>query len=154
MSQTGTTGREESLPDAMPAAGRRYTDENQKQVAKYTYDFARLGGVLSDTLYLDGPEIPANAIITNSYMRVITALVGSGATVAVSLVAANDIQTAAAISGAPWSTTGLKDTTEPEPGTESGYITTTARCRLYAAITGAALTAGKFHVVLSYDLVK
>jgi hypothetical protein len=153
MSQTGTTGREESLPDAQSAAGRRYTDESVKQVAKYTYDFAKLGGVVNTTLYLDGPEIPANAIVTNGYMRVITAVVGSGASLAVSLVAANDIQTAAAVSGAPWSTTGLKDA-QPEPGTEGGYLTTTARCRVYVAISAAALTAGKFHVVLEYDLVK
>lgn len=124
----------------------------QKNDAVFEYDFASQGGAIG-TIFLRGPLLPTGAVLSDSFMKVITALASLGAAeVAIGAVAAGDIQTAAAVSGAPWASTGLKDTSAPEPGTESGYLTLTANGRLRMDITVAALTQGHFKVIVAYDL--
>lgn len=151
MSQNPITGDDETTITETSVGPVRSRGKGRET---YTYDFAKQGGAIGD-IYLLGPELPEGAVITNSYMSVAEALTSDGgATVAVSVEAAGDIQVAAAVAGAPWSTTGLKDTTAPEPGTESGYITTTTRRQPYATVAAAALTAGRYHVVLEYDVPK
>lgn len=115
------------------------------------YEFTKLGGAVG-TIALPNGRLPKGAVITNAYMRVVTVPTSGGAaTIAVQSEAAGDIQAAAAISGAPWSTTGLKDTTNPEPGTESTYILTTLARQISIVIATAALTAGRFYVIVEYD---
>lgn len=150
MSQNPITGREESVP-AQSSVGASLPTGKQTVVAEYNFD--KHGGAVG-TIYLAHEPIPINAVITNSYIDVITALTSGGAaTGAVTVESAGDIQAAAAVSGAPWSTTGRKDTTAPEPGTESGYIKTTVQRTIAFAIATAALTAGRFKVVLEYDVI-
>ncbi len=150
MSQNIITGREQQTI-AEDTVGP-ITLDGQKDDAIFSYDFTSQGGAIG-TIWLRGPLLPLGAVITDSYIKVIRALTSSAAgQVAVGAAAAGDIQTAAAVSGAPWSTTGLKDTVNPEPGTESSYILMLVNGRLRMDITVGALTDGAFKVIISYDL--
>jgi hypothetical protein len=68
--------------------------------------------------------------------------------VAVQVEAANDIVNAAAVSGAPWSTTGRKSVIPVFTGATT--VLTTAARDISIVIAAAALTAGQFDVVLFY----
>ena len=111
------------------------------KVARADYDFAVDGGAIG-TLDLSADEIPSGAIITGARIRVETVPVGATATIGIGVEANSDVQAAAAISGAPWSTTGVKDAT--------GRPLTTAARKVKATIATAALTAGKFQVYVDY----
>lgn len=110
-----------------------------------TYDFAVHGGAEGEIVI---GSVPSGTIIIGGYMLVETAVLGDGASVAVQVESANDIQTAAAISGAPWSTTGKKAIVPKRNTPESSSITTTAARNILAVISGAVVTAGKFQVRL------
>lgn len=111
------------------------------------YDFAVDGGAVGD-ITLRGDTIPNGAVITDALINVETVLTSGGAaTVAIKVEGAADINAADAISGAPWSTAGAKRgdftaTTAP--------IKTTAARAIVATVGTAALTAGKFTVVVEY----
>lgn len=119
------------------------------------YDFVVDGGAVS-TIPLRTPggsalgsEIPAGSVIMGGYIEVDTAVTsGGGATVALNSEGAGDLQAAAAVSGAPWSTTGRKDIVPDATG--STTVKTTAKRTLAATIATATLTAGKFRVVVFY----
>ena len=149
MVQNAVTGREESSTldgstGVRPGGAHRAT---------FDYNFSRDGGLV-DTQLLRGPVLPRNAIIKDAYIDVNEVLTsGGGATVAIGFLTTTDLHSAAAISGAPWSSTGQKDADNgPEPGTESGYIKLTSALGLQMTIASAALTAGRFHVVVEYDV--
>src|SRR5262245_6355594 len=72
------------------------------------YDFAVDGGAVSSIVISGSDKLPANAIVLGGVLEVDTAVVGSGASVALQVEGAGDIVAAAAVSGAPWSTTGRK----------------------------------------------
>ena len=115
-----------------------------KRVATAIYDFAVNGGAVG-AIALTTLPLPAGAVITGSRIDVITPLTSGGAaTVSVDAEAAGDIQAAAAISGAPWSTAGVK---VPSAGTN---IKTTVARQVTATVAVAALTAGKFAVYIDY----
>jgi hypothetical protein len=123
--------------------------------AQGEYDFARDGGAVSTITLRAAPgdgagnEIPAGAVILGGYVEVDTELTSGGAaTVAVNSQAAGDLIAAAAVSGAPWSTTGRKSVTPAFTGATT--VKTTATRRLAITIATAALTAGKFRVVVFY----
>lgn len=148
MSENLITGREEHEP-AQSSVGVRAPSGKGKVVAEYDFDDA--GGVIG-TIYLPHDPLPVGAVVTNSYMDVLTVPTSGGAaTIAVQIEAADDILAATVISGAPWSSTGRKDTDAPEPGTESGYIKTTELRQLAIVIAVADLTAGRFKVIIEYD---
>lgn len=117
------------------------------KVARGLYDFATDGGAVSD-ITLRGDSIPSGAIIVDALIHVDTALTSGGAaTVAIKTEGAADINAADAIGGAPWSSTGAKRgdftaTTAP--------IKTTAARSIVATVGTAALTAGKFSVLVFY----
>lgn len=110
-----------------------------------TYDFAVHGGAEGDIVI---GSVPLGTIIIGGYMLVETVVEGVGASVAVTVEGAGDIQAAAAISGAPWSTTGKKAIVPKRNTPETTSITTTAARNILAVISGADLTAGKFQVRL------
>lgn len=111
------------------------------------YDFAVDGGAVG-AITLRGDSIPSGAIIVNAVIDVDTALTSGGAaTVSVGTEGAADIQAAAAISGAPWSTAGAK---VPTKTATSAHVTTTASRAITATVATAALTAGKFSVMVEY----
>lgn len=119
----------------------------QPKCARASYDFAVDGGAVGD-ITLRGDSVPSGAIITDALIHVDTVLTSGGAaTVAIKTEGAADINAADAISGAPWSTTGAKRgdftaTTAP--------IKTTAARAIVATVGTAALTAGKFSVIVWY----
>jgi hypothetical protein len=119
------------------------------------YSFATDGGAVgsitlrsasSDAL---GNSIPSGSVIMSGYIEVDTAVTSGGAgTVAVTLEGAGDLLAAAAVSGAPWSTTGRKSIIPV--GTGAASVKTTAARSLVVTIATAALTAGVFRVVVFY----
>lgn len=119
-------------------------------VGKMTYSFAVDGGAQGTITPATTCIIPNGAILYQAITNVVAAVTGASATVAVQLQAANDIHTAAAISGAPWSTTGLKAATPV--GTAATAILLTADRTAKVVIGTADTTAGIFTTYFLYML--
>lgn len=119
--------------------------------ARGQYSFATDGGAIGDIVISSTGLIPANAYITGGFMQVDTAPTGAGASVAVKVEGAADIVASAAISGAPWSTTGFKDIVPDSTG--STVVKTTAARSITITVADVALTAGIFDVVLYYVII-
>ena len=117
---------------------------------KGSYDFAvDGGGVGTIALRSNDSEMPSGSVIMGGYVDVQTALTSGGAgTGALTAEGANDIVTAAAVSGAPWSAAGRKSVIPVFTGASS-VKTTAARIPALVVAT-AALTAGKFDLILFY----
>lgn len=119
--------------------------------ARGEYDFAVDGGAIgSITLRaaVDDPlgnDIPANAIILGGLVEVDTAVLSATGTVAIAAEAAGDILAATGQAGL---TVGRKSVIPAFTGAAS--VKTTARRQLVMAIATAALTAGKFRVIVWY----
>lgn len=125
------------------------------KAAQGEYEFARDGGAISTISLRGGPgdaagnEVPAGAIVLGGYIEVDTAVTSGGAaTIAVNSEGAGDLLAAAAVSGAPWSTTGRKSVIPVFTGATT--VKTTVSRRLAITIATATLTAGKFRVVVFY----
>lgn len=117
------------------------------KIARGFYDFAVDGGAVGD-ITLRGDRIPSGAIVVDALLHVDTVLTSGGsATVAIKVEGGTDINSAAAISGAPWSTTGAKRATFTAT---TAPVKTTAARSIAATVGTAALTAGKFSVLVSY----
>lgn len=119
------------------------------------YDFAVDGGAVGAiTLRCAngaslGNEIPVGAVITGGYIEVDTVVTSGGAaTLSAGSEGAADLQSAVVVSGAPWSSTGRKSITPAFTGATS--VKTTAKRNLTVTVAAAALTAGKFRVVVFY----
>ena len=119
------------------------------------YDFAVDGGAVSTITLrassgdVQGNEIPSGAIITGGYIEVDTILASGGsATVSAGSEAAGDLLGATAFGSSPWSSTGRKSITPAFTGATT--VKTTAKRSLSIAIATAALTGGKFRVVVFY----
>ena len=151
MSQNPITRVVGSIP--APLIGGR---DSRRRSGVYTYDFAKQGGAVG-AITLNGPSLPEGAVIVDSYIDVRTVPTSGGsATISVGIVSAIDLNSVDAISGATWSSTGQVDPDNgPSAGAESGYIRITSSDFRVVRITVAEadLTAGKFFVVLAYDIV-
>lgn len=118
-----------------------------RKTAVGLYSFATDGGAVGD-ITLRGDTIPSGAAIVDAYIKVDTALTSGGsATVAIKTEGAADINNADAISGAPWSTTGVK---RGDFSATTAPIVTTAARSIVATVGTAALTAGVFTVVVEF----
>lgn len=113
------------------------------------FDFAISGGAVGS--YGLGVRIPKGAVIVNAFARVLTAptSTNSTATIAVASEGAGDIFVAAAVSGAPWSTTGQK-LAIPDLATVADYKVMTAERELTLAIAVEALLGGKINFFVMY----
>lgn len=118
------------------------------KVARARYSFAVDGGAIGDIDLLPSASIPPTSYIVGGFMEVDTIVAGAGASVAVKVEGAADLVAVAAVSGAPWSTTGMKAII-PVFTAASAVKTTVAR-KVQATISAAVLTAGIFDVVLFY----
>ena len=123
------------------------------KTAEGEYDFAVDGGAVGSitlrSVNAAGAALPVGAVIMGGYVDVLTAVTSGGAgTVAINSEGAGDLVAAAAVSGAPWSTTGRKSVIPVFTGAST--VKTTAARNLVATIATAALTAGKFRVVVFY----
>jgi hypothetical protein len=123
----------------------------QRGVAKFTYDYDLHGGTVGNVT-LSGTPLPKNAIVWDGVVDVITALTSSlsGTAAVTTSQVANDLVTAAAVSGAPWSTTGRKAIVPV--GTAAAAIKLTADRAPLLVIGTGALTAGKFNLFIEYYL--
>lgn len=119
------------------------------KTARARYDFSVDGGAVGDIAIGPTGQIPAGAYITGGFVEVDTAVTGGGsAELAIKVEGAADIVASAAVSGAPWSTTGRKDIVPDATG--STVVKTTAAGTITATVATAALTAGVVDVVLFY----
>lgn len=119
------------------------------RVLRADYSLAADGGAVGTINLLPAGTIPSGAIILGGWLEVTTALTSGGAaTVSVEVEAAGDVIAAAAVGGAPWSTTGRKNTVPAFTGASS--VATTAARTVTATVAVAALTAGAFRVYLVY----
>jgi hypothetical protein len=115
-----------------------------------SYDFAVDGGA-TGTLALRSNDgaIPSGAVVTGGYLQVTAGFTtGTSATGALQVNAANDLQTATIVSGAPFSTTGNKDIVPDSTGS-TAITTTAARAPSFVIGTGT-VTAGAFTLILEY----
>lgn len=117
------------------------------------FDFAVDGGAVGaitiragDSL---GNQIPAGSVVTGGYVEVDTALTaGASGTLSAGVEAAGDLVAATIVAGTPWSTTGRKSIVPVGSGATS--VKTTVARSLSVTVAVAALTAGKFRVVIFY----
>lgn len=99
-----------------------------------------------------GVFVPKGFVVTNTYFDVEVVPVGP-TNMSLSLENDADITASAAISGAPWSTTGIKHGAQVDAGavnvasTVQGPLTTDSR-EIQIVGTGAASTAGRVVVVI------
>jgi hypothetical protein len=116
------------------------------------YSFARDGGA-QGAIPLVGDKIPNGAVVIDALISVeaLCTSAGSTATIALSVQSAADLQTAAVVSGAPFSTTGPKRC-NPMTATATP-IAITAERTITATVAVQALTAGKFKVTVTYVVV-
>ncbi|PAZ15676.1 hypothetical protein CLM62_12835 [Streptomyces sp. SA15] len=132
----------------MPYTGG-YPRATDLKAVRGRYDFAVDGGAAGDIDLTSSAQLPNKAVILGGFVEVDTAVTSGGAaTVAVKVEGAGDIVAAAAVSGAPWSTTGRKSVVPVFTGATT--VKTTAARKIQATVATAALTAGAFDVVLFY----
>lgn len=127
--------------------GLNQAGQPRKNYIVAEYDFATEGGAVSQ-ITLRGDTIPSGAYVDEATIIVQTVPVGATATISVDTEAAADINAADALSGAPWSTTGTKKADKLDAADEG--VTTTADRAVKITVATAALTAGKFKVVVGY----
>lgn len=93
-----------------------------------------------------GLTVPKNAVVTFAAYKVLTTFTSAtdAATIAVSIVGANDVVSAVAISngGNPWDAAVAQETI-PKVETSSTWLTTTADSPVTFTVASEALTAGK-----------
>lgn len=115
--------------------------------ARAYYDFATDGGAIG-AINLRGDKVPSGAVIVSSYLKVDTAVTSGGAaTVSLGTEAATDVRAAATLATAPTlSATGVKQGAI----TNAAPVALTADRHIVATVATAALTAGRFSVIVEY----
>jgi len=123
------------------------------KVYRGEYSFAVDGGAigaipLRASQGSQGP-IPAGSIILEAFLDVTTLFTtGTAATLALSVEGANDLVSATVVSGAPYSTTGLKATLPVF--TAASMIKTTAERSPTGTIAVGTITAGVLALIIFY----
>jgi len=126
------------------------------RVARFVYDVAAKdsGGVNNNSTvgaHGTGVILPAFAIIVGGFFDVNTVITSSASgQLAIHVEGANDIQTAAAVSGAPFSTVGRKAIVPKANTPEATSIKTTVAREITCTVSVGALTAGKLTGYLYY----
>lgn len=113
------------------------------------YDFSKQGGAMGTHKLLPEVAIPDNALIRNGYVFNVTAMTSATdntATHAITLNTTGDIRAAST----NLVTTGISAVLPV--GTAASAVQATAERYLSTVIATEAVTAGKFMVVLDYDL--
>lgn len=121
--------------------------QGEPKYAVAEYDFAVDGGATGNHT-LRGDTIPAGAVIIDSLVNVKTKPESGGeATVLLTAETEGDLQASKKVSEAPWSTATPKRGAVNATGTP---VVTTAQRSIVAKVGTAALTKGKFQVVVTY----
>jgi hypothetical protein len=121
-------------------------------VARVTFD-ASIAGNQSIAAHASTVLIPANAIVVGGFFDVNTVFHSAGAdagTIAISVEGANDIQTAAAVSGAPYSTINRKAIVPKANTPESTGVKASVARAVTFTVAGQILSAGKLTLFLYY----
>jgi hypothetical protein len=116
--------------------------------ARAYYDFATDGGAVG-AINLRGDQIPAGARVINTYIDVATAVTSGGAaTVSLGIEGAADVRAAATLATAP----SLAAAATPQGAVTGGTaaLRVTANRHIVATVATAALTAGRFSVLVEY----
>jgi hypothetical protein len=124
----------------------RYT--GRTKWARAYYDFATDGGAVS-TIALRGDKIPSGARVLATYIDVVTPVTSGGAaTVSIGIEAATDVRAAATLATAP----ALNAAAVPLGAVTraTAALKTTADRDVSIVIGTAALTAGRFSVLVEY----
>jgi hypothetical protein len=120
------------------------------RVARFVFDCADAEN-LPTGAHGVGVTIPIHAIIVGGFIDVNTAFTGeASATLAIHVQAANDIISAAAVSGAPYSTIGRKAIVPKANTPESTSVKTTAAREITCTVGTDALLTGKLTGYLYY----
>lgn len=123
------------------------------QAVRVTFDPSGTVAHRAIAVHALGGVLPDKAIVVGGFLEVNTALdSGGAATLAVSVNAANDLSTAAAFGGAPWSTAGRKAIVPKINTPESTSIKLTAARQVTFTVAGATLTAGKVTAIIFFVL--
>ncbi len=144
MVQNPITAEEESMVDSNTIG-----PTTRGGIARYEYNFNRDGGAVG-AIELRGPILPIGAVIAQAYIDIVTVPVGSGASIALSMIDGT-INDADGIGGAPWNAVGTADADAPEIGSEENYFKLTSPRGMRMTIGSAVLTAGRFFVIVRYD---
>lgn len=117
------------------------------KLARGDYSFATDAGAIGNINL--GASIPSGALVLAAYIEVITPPTSGGlATIELQLEAAGDVQAAAGIGAAPWSTAGPKLSSARTRAAVP--LKLTAARDIVMVIAAAALTAGAFRVYVEY----
>jgi len=122
------------------------------RVARFEFD-AGIATNRTIAAHGTGVTLPIHAIVVGGFFDVNTAFTSETAntgTIAISVQTANDIQTATAVSGAPYSTIGRKAIVPKANTPESTSIKTTAAREITCTVAVAALLTGKLTGYLYY----
>lgn len=134
----------------IPTGGNGQVGEFLSKNVRFIYDVSKHGGSVA-AHSLDA-SLPANAVITRSYFKIITAFTSGasgGGTVALSCEDANNIKTATDITGSSANAFVEGAST----GASSAFVRGIASpCRITATVAGTAQTAGKLVGWLDYVL--
>jgi hypothetical protein len=124
----------------------------RRGVARFTFDPSATAGMRTQGAHGMSVTIPQYAVVIGGFFEVNTAFASAGgtATVAIMVQGANDIQTAAAVSGAPFSSTGTKSIVPKNNTPESTSIKLTAAREITVTVAVQDLTAGKLTGFLDY----
>ena len=123
---------------------------SNQRVARFLFDTAGKdsSGVNNTTIAAHGTGVilPANAIITGGFFDVNTLFTSANAnngTIAIGVEGAADIQAAAAVSGAPYSSINRKAIVPKENTPESTAVKTTVAREITLTVAVSALLTGK-----------
>jgi len=122
------------------------------RVARFEFD----AGVVANrsiAAHGTGVTLPIYAIVVGGFFDVNTLFTSNGAnagTIAISVEAANDIQTAAAVSGAPYSSIGRKAIVPKANTPESTAVKTTVAREITCTVATQTLLTGKLTGYLYY----
>lgn len=122
------------------------------RVARFVFD-AGIAANRPIAAYGMGVTLPAFAIVVGGFFDVNTLFTSAGGntgTIAISVEAANDIQAAVAVSGAPYSSIGRKAIVPKANTPESTAVKTTVAREITCTVAVQALTAGKLTGYLYY----
>jgi hypothetical protein len=121
-------------------------------IARFTFDPSADAAMRTEAAHDLGVTLPQYAVVIGGFFEVNTVFTSAAgtATIAIMVQGANDIQTATAVSGAPYSTTGLKAIVPKSTTPESTGIKLTAARAITATVGTQALTAGKLTGFLHY----
>ena len=140
--------------DALSFSGTQAGNElilRKKHVMRAKYDFSVSGGAIGAISLLDengkAAIIPNKAVITDAMIDVITAPTSGGsATIAIGVNTTTDLKGATAYGSYTGIVAGVP------VGTAATAVKTTADRTVTATIATAALTDGKFYVLIEYML--